>query len=234
MQTCSTSDSALKPASSDQPRIDATMKSSSVEAYSKLFNTAYNIVVHGKPFIDFSYIVNIQKENGVQLLKGKQNNKLCAVMTQFIAESIQDKVSEIVRLSACAYSILNDGSQPKKTGGDLELIYIRVLGSKGLPCYYCVGLEELAAHGGGDTESIKTAIDDTFLQKIKLDGSTYRDKCISITADGASVNTGKYNGIFTQFTKDRPWLLSIHCVANRAELAAKRCLYEKCRTQGSG
>ena len=47
---------------------------------------------------------------------------------------------------------------------------------------------------------------------------------VSATADGASVNTRKYNGIFTQLKRERPWLLTTHCANQRLELAVKSAL----------
>lgn len=47
---------------------------------------------------------------------------------------------------------------------------------------------------------------------------------ISSTADGASVNFGKYRGVLTQLKSTRRWLLTIHCVNHRVELAVKGAL----------
>ncbi len=54
-----------------------------------------------------------------------------------------------------------------------------------------------------------------------LPPDSYRNKVVSATSDGASVNMGKYNGVLTQLERDRPWLLKIHCVNHRIELAVK-------------
>ena len=44
---------------------------------------------------------------------------------------------------------------------------------------------------------------------------------MSVTADSASVNTGKYSGVLTQLASDRKWLVQIHCSNHRMELAFK-------------
>ena len=44
---------------------------------------------------------------------------------------------------------------------------------------------------------------------------------MSATADGASVNFGVHNGVLTQLKIERPWLVNIHCVNHRLELAIK-------------
>ena len=47
------------------------------------------------------------------------------------------------------------------------------------------------------------------------------DHLIGFGADGASVNFGVNNGVFTKLAEDMPWMMGIHCVAHRLELAAK-------------
>ena len=44
---------------------------------------------------------------------------------------------------------------------------------------------------------------------------------VGATSDGASVNTGCYNGLLTQFRRERSWLVTVHCVSHRVELALK-------------
>ena len=55
----------------------------------------------------------------------------------------------------------------------------------------------------------------------ELSETDYVNKIVGATADGASVNFGAYNGVLTQFKKDREWLISMHCVNHRIELGVK-------------
>ena len=78
--------------------------------------------------------------------------------------------------------------------------------------------------GGVDADSIKHGIDSIFSEtdgSIKMTPEEYRVKVVSATADGASVNTGKYSGVLTQLASDRKWLVPIHCSNHRMELAFK-------------
>ena len=84
-----------------------------------------------------------------------------------------------------------------------------------------MSLLEMSQFGGSDAEAIKSGIDYVFLQEMKLSDDAYSTCLIGATADGASVNMGKYSGILTRFKKERPWLITIHCVNHRMELAAK-------------
>ena len=47
---------------------------------------------------------------------------------------------------------------------------------------------------------------------------------VGATSDGASVNTGVYNGLLTRFKNERAWLVTIHCVSHRLELSLKDSL----------
>lgn len=59
-----------------------------------------------------------------------------------------------------------------------------------------------------------------FANKLKLDHSEFITGMVSATSDGAGVNPCVYNGLLAQLRKDeRPWLVSIHCVSHRMELA---------------
>ena len=49
---------------------------------------------------------------------------------------------------------------------------------------------------------------------------------ISSTADGASVNFGRYSGLVTRQKSNRKWLVTIHCVSHRAELSIKDSIYK--------
>ncbi|CAI5460812.1 unnamed protein product [Closterium sp. Yama58-4] len=47
------------------------------------------------------------------------------------------------------------------------------------------------------------------------------DKLVAVSTDGASVMTGKKNGVVALLRKRCPWLVAVHCVAHREALAAK-------------
>ena len=120
-------------------------------------------------------------------------------------------------------SVLSDGSQARKTGSEKDLILTRIERG-GLPCYFLLSLAEMSDFGGTDAESIKKAIDHSFLKEINISESSFLKCLVGATADGASVNTGKHRGVLTQLKNERPWLITIHCVNNRIELAVKEAM----------
>jgi hypothetical protein len=83
-----------------------------------------------------------------------------------------------------------------------------------------VGLQNIDEYG--DAENLKKSIDDVFKNQVCLPQENYTKCLSSATADGASVNTGIYSGLLTRMKNDgRDWLLSIHCISHRVELAIK-------------
>ena len=137
----------------------------------------------------------------------------------------RDKLAVILS-SAKAFSILTDGSEARKTGMEKELVFVRVIRG-GIPVYFCAALQDCNEFGGTDADSLKLAIDTAFDNDngtIKISEDTFQKLMVSSTADGASVNFSRYNRVLTQQKETRPWLVTIHCVAHRAELALKDSL----------
>eukprot|EP00112_Aurelia_sp_Birch-Aquarium-sp1_P000486 Seg10468.1 transcript_id=Seg10468.1/GoldUCD/mRNA.D3Y31 product="Zinc finger protein 862" protein_id=Seg10468.1/GoldUCD/D3Y31 len=116
-----------------------------------------------------------------------------------------------------------------KTNDKKELVLVRAE-RNGIPVYFVVSLLEMADLGGTNANSIKAAIDGIFKKTGENDEHTvngpvplsdYRTKVVSATADGANVNMGVYSGVLTQMKREREWLVTIHCVNHRLELALK-------------
>ena len=54
----------------------------------------------------------------------------------------------------------------------------------------------------------------------------YRFKLAAATADGASVNFGRYGGLITLLKQNREWMVGLHCSNHRIELAVKDSILE--------
>lgn len=122
--------------------------------------------------------------------------------------------------------MLSDRSQAWKTGSEKELILTRVE-KNGLPCYLVFSLLEMSNFGGGGADALKLGVDTVFNSEeamVKLSEEQYTNKMVSATSDGASVNTGKYNGFLTQLSETREWLISVHCSNHHTELAFKSAI----------
>lgn len=96
---------------------------------------------------------------------------------------------------------------------------IIILGS---PTYLAVSLLQMSQFGGTGAQALKEAIDSIFEEGSALELEDYTHKLLAATADGASVNFGHIGGLLKKFENDdRPWLVKIHCVNHRTELAVK-------------
>ena len=71
------------------------------------------------------------------------------------------------------------------------------------------------------SEGVVQAIDSAFKE---ISFPEWKDHLIVGGADGAFVNFGRKAGIMTLIKNDCPWLIDIHCVAHRLELALRDSL----------
>ena len=211
-----------------QPRIDVAMKTSTTEAYCKMVKTAYELALNPTmPLNHFKVLIKCQRENGVPvvLIEGRDNNNAAKEYIHCIADVVRDKCAAVIA-SKNFMSLLSDGSQARKTGSEKELVMVRVE-RNGIPCYLAASLLEMSEYGGGNADSIKMAMDGMFDETngtMKMTAEQYQHKVVSATADGSSVNTGKYSGVLTQLAQNRDWLLPIHCCNHRIELAFKAAI----------
>ena len=164
----------------------------------------------------------MQKANGVQLIQGTESGDKAKEFIGEIAKSIRQKIGTILKICT-AFAVLSDGSQARKTGSEKELVYIRTAIS-GKPVSYLAGCQNIDYYGDANAGNLKSAVDDVFKKTLHLDETEYRVGLVSSTADGAAVNFGKYSGLLTRMKTDRPWLMTIHCVNHRTELAVKDSL----------
>ncbi len=208
------------------PRIDVALNQSTHDAYMKMIKTAYELAMNPTmPLKHFKVLVKCQRQNGVVLIDGRDNNKAAREYIHCIADSVREKCAAVIA-SKHFMSLMSDGSQARKTGSEKELVMVPVE-RNGIPCYLIVSLLEMSEYGGVDANSIKMGIDSIFNQEngvIKLSEDDYKNMLVSATTDGASVNTGAHNGIPMQLSQTCGWLLTIHCANHCIELAFKSAL----------
>ena len=83
-------------------------------------------------------------------------------------------------------------------------------------------LLQMSKFGGNGDESLKIGINNIFSRKATFEIKHYIEKLVSITTNGASVNTRQHHGRMTQMKKDRrDWLVPIYCVYRWVELVLK-------------
>ena len=173
----------------------------------------------------FGVLVKCVKASGVSLIERKEDGRSGHEFVHRIATAVREK-SALILGSVDFFSILSDGSQARKTKAEKELVLIR-MERNGTPVYIIASLLEIEKFGGGNANAIVKGINSLFSESgsYRMSQEDYQGKLVSSTADGASVNTGKYNGVLTQLKRNRPWLLTIHCANHRVELAVKSAFY---------
>lgn len=193
-----------------------------IENYRKLFVTALHIVLTEKPLSDFSNLVDLQKKNGVKFFEGKCHEKACKEFVMYLADVLRDDVKQMLK-RVHFFSLSMDGSQPRKTGHEKELLYCKVaIRGKAVELLLkCIHMDDY----GGNADDLKRAIDDVMIYDYDLK-EEYSDRLVCVCADGASVNMGVYNGAVTQIKETRSWLLDIHCSNHRLELAVQGAFEE--------
>ena len=140
----------------------------------------------------------------------------------YIADAIQEKVAGIVA-NKKIIAMLSNGSQARKTNVEKDPVLLRIE-KEGVPVYLVASLLEAADFGGTDA---------VFNDTGNVPLADYETKLISATSDGANVNLGVCNGTLTQLAHEWPWLVTVHFVNHRLELAMKDTIsqiidYQEC------
>lgn len=184
-----------------------------------LFNCAYSIALQNRPFSDMSFLCSLMKKNGVEIGENYDNNHGAREFIAAIAETLQQDATEDIKRSPYI-SILADGSTDT-TIKEQEIVYVRYI-SDGEAKTRFVSLEEL---NSSDAKGVKEGID-TGLNRIGLNFSdivqinSEKPTLVCANFDGASVMQGLKSGTMSMILKEAPWVIPMHCVAHKLELAA--------------
>ena len=91
-------------------------------------------------------------------MAGKTHRKACAEFVEYLAETVREDIREI--LGNCNFfSALFDGSQPKKTISEKELLYVKVV-IRGAAIELLCKCIHMNDYGTG-ADDLKRAFDDT-------------------------------------------------------------------------
>ena len=142
------------------------IESSARRNYEKLVRTALHIALKEKPYSDFPHLIDLQKSNGLKFLQGKTHRKTRAELIECLADVLKSDLKEILQ-NANFYSSFFDGSQPKKTYSEKELLYVKVLirgKAVDLLCK-CIHMDDYSF----DASDLKHAFDDALKEDYKLE-----------------------------------------------------------------
>ena len=178
------------------------------EKLSKLFNSAYFISKENLAFAKFPELCKLQMKNGVDLGETYLNDHRCKEFIQSISSVMKsDFHLQITSRRPFFFSCMADQAVEEE-----EIIFIRTV-ENGLAVnkYATIqGVEKSDANGV--LASIVNGFEDIGI-------NNWKDGLVACGSDRASVMTGVRNGVIAKLRQDVPWLIGIHCVAHKLELA---------------
>ena len=174
---------------------------------------AYTCAYEAIPFIKFGSLAESQKRAGVQLGETYLNDRGVKDFTMTLGDEMEDQLKQQL-LQTDFITVLVDGSTDCAVL-EKELFYVRFV-----DCAGCVSTKLLALKNAesADAEGLLKALTKSFTD-IGLDNFT--EHLIGFMSDGASVNFGKKACLLTKLRHEMPWLIGIHCLNHRLELAIK-------------
>ena len=179
----------------------------------KLFNTAYYLAVNERPMSDFASLCTLQIKNSVDLCDFYLNDIQCKDFLESISAEQHLTVKETLNSKRPRFlSMMADGGTDVSTK-ELELIYVRYLDHGSVVNKFLKVHELKDPSAAGIISTIGEAIEQAGV-------NDWKQALVHMGTDGASVYTGRHNGIVTKLTQEIPWLTGIHCVAHNLELAA--------------
>ena len=187
----------------------------------KLMDIAFFIAVKGRPFTDFKDHIELEKLHGVKFeTSAYENETACREFISSIACYLFDVDirEKICRLNFIA--ILIDGTTDRaiKEQEVLYTMFVDPDSHKPTLAYFdCLEIHDLDQTADGMLEAIRRSFTQNNLIELWK-------KIIYLSADGASVNSGKDSGLIAKLQEENEWILFVWCFSHRLELALKDAL----------
>ena len=184
------------------------------ERLSKLFEIAYFLAREELPFTKYAPLAALELKHGVKLGQTYMTAPKCKEFTDCIGKAFEKElVSEIN--DSKYLSILIDGATDTSVI-EKELIFVLFVSKEGKPSIRFLRLKNVQ---NASAEGLKEVVTSAF---IELDIDNLSRKLVGFCADGAAVNLGKKKGLSALLKQDKhPWLVTVHCLNHRLELACK-------------
>ena len=182
-----------------------------------LFRNAHAIAKFNRPFSDFTWMADLDERKGIVIGDTYRNDKACrafiAAISSVELHRIKEDLSDVKFLT-----VISDGSTDVSVK-EMEAVYLRYC-HQGIPYTVFVCMQSTPK---ADADGIMNAIT-CALHKLETSESlkSQHRKVIAFAADGASVNTGKVNGVIAKMRqKWSPSIVMVQCLAHRLELTLK-------------
>jgi len=188
------------------------MNSQIQEKLTKLFNSAYFISKENLAFAKLPELCKLQMKNGLDLGETYLNDHRCKEFIQSISTVMKNDLhNQITSRQPFFFSCMSD--QAVDFGViEEEIVFIRTL-ENGLAVNKYATIQRVEkSDANGVLASIVNGFEDIGM-------NNWKDGLVAIGSDGASVMTGVRNGVIAKLRQDVSWLVGIHCVAHKLELA---------------
>ncbi|XP_029981526.1 transmembrane protein C17orf113-like [Sphaeramia orbicularis] len=169
--------------------------------------------------VKFPSLVDLQLENGansLRVLEKEDGSFHYSHLVSGLRECLVSVVEEemLLEIEESGLFSLEADEATDCTNKSVLVVCIRYLGPDGCPKVRFLGVRELE-------QTTANAITETLYQLLDAKGLN-KFSMVGLATDGASVMAGVKNGVSTQFKSEVPFLLSIHCMAHRLQLAAEK------------
>ena len=187
----------------------------------KLMEVAYFIALKGRPFTDFKDMIELEKLHGVKFdTSAYENESACRDFIKSTASYLFDidVRQKLTRVNFIA--ILVDGTTDRAVK-EQEVLYVMYVDpdthQPTLSYFEVMEMDEFDQSAVGMLRAIKSCFERHNLSELW-------EKLIYLSADGASVNSGKDSGLIAQIQAEHEWVLFVWCFSHRLELALKDAL----------
>ena len=175
--------------------------------------TAYFLAVRQMPTIHYQPMLELMAQLKLLMPGVYRSRQACGLFQELISQMLKDELT--MTLQDELYGLIIDESTDI-TAQKTLIVYVRYL-RRMTPVTNFLSLIPVT---NGDADSIITTLL-KYLKDSKID-SCQPSRLVGFASDGASVMTGKRDGVAVQLAKQlNPHLISVHCSAHRTELVCK-------------
>ena len=199
---------AANPQEAVIPRALRQLNKEVASKLEKLFDIAYFVAKMEMPFTMYPHLCLLEEKHAVELGQTYRNDKACKDFIVSISDQFKNEIGEQLQraqfLGVMADSATDVGAR------EVEDVYVHYL-KDGEPVNTFVGLRPCPnAKAPGITEAVNSAMSDVC--------DTWKEKVVALGTDRAAVMVGEV-GVFALLKRDIPYLIKVHCIPQRLELA---------------
>ena len=194
-------------------RAMASASSEEVKRESKLFDVAYVVAREDLPFTKYPLLIELERRHGVRVGQTYATEHKCKEFTMLIGETFREAALNELKMSRY-FAILMDSSTDSSVK-EKELVYVLFVCADGKVkcCLLCMkDVADATAPG------IKTLLENALAD---LGVEDWQRRLVTKCVDGAAVNLGVHQGLSALLRQELPWLVAVHCLNHRLDLAVK-------------